>query len=119
MDILRFGFVLGRLRGYDVTMAAMEPRSTVGEVSLSGADHATSHRSITAVDSEPFDPDTESRRSQEPYTTDRGIAHTREGDQVSLAEYEPPCVVDIGHVRELTGGSSGSGRSDANSQYYW
>lgn len=34
-------------------------------------------------------------------------------------EYETPCVVDIGHVRELTGGSSGSGTADANSQYYW
>jgi len=41
-------------------------------------------------------------------------------DDVSLVEeYEPPCVVDVGHVRELTGGSSSSGKADANSQYYW
>jgi hypothetical protein len=57
--------------------------------------------------------------SQEVYAPDRDIAHIRGGDRVPMAEYEPPRVVDIGHVRELTGGSSGSGNSDANSQYYW
>jgi hypothetical protein len=34
-------------------------------------------------------------------------------------EYEAPRVLDLGHVRELTGGSSSSGTADANSQYYW
>jgi hypothetical protein len=57
--------------------------------------------------------------NREAYPPDRDIAHTQGGDQAPMAEYEPPRVVDIGHVRELTGGSSGSGRSDANSQYYW
>lgn len=37
----------------------------------------------------------------------------------SIGEYEPPRIVEIGHVRELTGGSSASGSADANSQYYW
>ena len=33
--------------------------------------------------------------------------------------YEPPAVVDLGAVRRVTLGSSSSGHSDANSQYYW
>ena len=33
--------------------------------------------------------------------------------------YEPPRVSDLGHVRELTLGSSSSGNADSNSQYYW
>lgn len=44
---------------------------------------------------------------------------TQPDDRSSAEDYEPPCVVDIGHVRELTGGSSASGNADANSQYYW
>ncbi|WP_143104784.1 lasso RiPP family leader peptide-containing protein [Amycolatopsis regifaucium] len=33
--------------------------------------------------------------------------------------YEPPLLFDLGHVRELTLGSSSSGSADSNSQYYW
>ncbi|SRR6266567_6880876 len=33
--------------------------------------------------------------------------------------YERPKVYEIGKVRETTGGSSSSGKRDANSQYYW
>ncbi|MGW7054215.1 lasso RiPP family leader peptide-containing protein [Streptomyces sp. NPDC054887] len=33
--------------------------------------------------------------------------------------YAPPAVVDLGHVREVTLGSSSSGTADANSHYYW
>ncbi|MFF0067050.1 lasso RiPP family leader peptide-containing protein [Streptomyces sp. NPDC005279] len=33
--------------------------------------------------------------------------------------YDPPAVVDLGHVREVTLGSSSSGNADANSHYYW
>ena len=33
--------------------------------------------------------------------------------------YEPPRIIVIGNVRDLTMGSASSGRSDANSQYYW
>lgn len=33
--------------------------------------------------------------------------------------YEPPQVLVIGDVRELTTGSASSGSADANSQYYW
>jgi hypothetical protein len=45
---------------------------------------------------------------------------SRQGDDTPLIEeYDPPCVVDVGDVRKFTGGSSGSGRADANSQYYW
>lgn len=35
------------------------------------------------------------------------------------ASYAPPVVVDLGHVREVTLGSSSSGTADANSHYYW
>ncbi|MEU6389249.1 lasso RiPP family leader peptide-containing protein [Streptomyces sp. NPDC046939] len=33
--------------------------------------------------------------------------------------YEPPMVIDLGHVREVTLGSSPSGSADANAQYYY
>ncbi|MFD0312896.1 lasso RiPP family leader peptide-containing protein [Streptomyces flavalbus] len=33
--------------------------------------------------------------------------------------YEAPSLVDLGHVREVTLGSSPSGSADANAQYYW
>jgi hypothetical protein len=33
--------------------------------------------------------------------------------------YEPPRIMVIGSVRDLTTGSSSSGNKDANSQYYW
>ncbi|MET9554473.1 lasso RiPP family leader peptide-containing protein [Streptomyces sp. NPDC006645] len=33
--------------------------------------------------------------------------------------YEPPVLVDLGSVRDVTLGSSTSGTADANSQYYW
>ncbi|MFG2635650.1 lasso RiPP family leader peptide-containing protein [Streptomyces sp. NPDC048362] len=33
--------------------------------------------------------------------------------------YVPPTVVDLGHVRDVTLGSSPSGNADANAQYYW
>lgn len=45
-------------------------------------------------------------------------ASSRGTDQTA-AEYETPCVVDIGPVRDVTAGSSSSGTADANSQYYW
>ncbi|MEU1037925.1 lasso RiPP family leader peptide-containing protein [Streptomyces sp. NPDC005551] len=35
------------------------------------------------------------------------------------AAYEPPMLVDLGHVREVTLGSSPSGAADANAQYYY
>ncbi|AZM57283.1 hypothetical protein DMA15_35910 [Streptomyces sp. WAC 01529] len=35
------------------------------------------------------------------------------------AAYEPPMVVDLGHVREVALGSSPSGSADANAQYYY
>ncbi|MBW5420079.1 lasso RiPP family leader peptide-containing protein [Streptomyces sp. BG9H] len=35
------------------------------------------------------------------------------------AAYEPPMLVDLGHVREVTLGSSPSGSADANAQYYY
>jgi hypothetical protein len=50
---------------------------------------------------------------------DRRVTGVHGDDPAPIVEYEPPLVVDIGHVRGLTGGSSGSGSADANSQYYW
>lgn len=40
-------------------------------------------------------------------------------DDVGEMLYEPPVVVDLGSVRDVTLGSSTSGTADANSQYYW
>ena len=36
-----------------------------------------------------------------------------------LHNYEPPQIMVIGGVRDLTTGSTSSGNKDANSQYYW
>lgn len=33
--------------------------------------------------------------------------------------YTAPAIIDLGNVRDVTKGSSGSGKADANSQYYW
>jgi hypothetical protein len=41
-----------------------------------------------------------------------------ESQHISHA-YEPPGISLVGHVRDLVKGSSSSGKSDANSQYYW
>lgn len=46
-------------------------------------------------------------------------ASARLFDQMEYGEYERPAIHVIGRVRDLTGGSSSSGRKDANSQYYW
>lgn len=40
-------------------------------------------------------------------------------DDVDDLLYEPPVVIDLGSVRDVTLGSSTSGTADANSQYYW
>ncbi|MFB8353273.1 lasso RiPP family leader peptide-containing protein [Streptomyces niveus] len=40
-------------------------------------------------------------------------------DDVGDLLYEPPVIVDLGSVRDVTLGSSTSGTADANSQYYW
>lgn len=37
----------------------------------------------------------------------------------SIGDYEPPALMVIGSVRDLTAGSAASGNKDANSQYYW
>lgn len=34
-------------------------------------------------------------------------------------EYESPQLIDLGHLREVTLGSSPNGNADANAQYYW
>ena len=36
-----------------------------------------------------------------------------------VQEYEPPAVMVLGSVLDLTAGSTASGHADANSQYYW
>jgi hypothetical protein len=41
------------------------------------------------------------------------------GEQDAAMPYEPPRVLVIGKVQDLTGGSASSGKKDANSQYYW
>ncbi|MFF9089929.1 lasso RiPP family leader peptide-containing protein [Streptomyces sp. NPDC014991] len=33
--------------------------------------------------------------------------------------YVSPVLIDLGHVRDVTLGSSPNGNADANSQYYW
>ncbi|HEX6355434.1 lasso RiPP family leader peptide-containing protein [Actinophytocola sp.] len=55
-------------------------------------------------------------------TVPAGASDSRAADLPVLGtepSYEPPRVSDLGHVRELTLGSSSSGNADSNSQYYW
>ncbi|MFC8828207.1 lasso RiPP family leader peptide-containing protein [Streptomyces sp. NPDC057137] len=60
-------------------------------------------------------------------TSQRGHEYPADGstepvvrlDDVEDMFYEPPVVVDLGSVRDVTLGSSTSGTADANSQYYW
>lgn len=40
-------------------------------------------------------------------------------DDYSTYGYESPRLLVIGRVRKFSTGSSSSGKSDANSQYYW
>ncbi|MER7099925.1 lasso RiPP family leader peptide-containing protein [Streptomyces humidus] len=37
----------------------------------------------------------------------------------STTAYVSPVLVDLGHLREVTLGSSPNGSADANAQYYW
>jgi hypothetical protein len=50
-----------------------------------------------------------------------GRAAVRELDRQCEGQggYEPPRLMIIGNVRDLTTGNSSSGNRDANSQYYW
>ncbi|MFC5030922.1 lasso RiPP family leader peptide-containing protein [Streptomyces sp. SID13666] len=48
-----------------------------------------------------------------------GPGSPRSAEDSGPAVYEAPLLADLGHVRELTLGSSSSGNADANSQYYW
>jgi hypothetical protein len=51
---------------------------------------------------------------------DHGVVARDLGRQCEGAvRYEPPRIMVIGNVRDLTTGSSSSGNKDANSQYYW
>lgn len=53
-------------------------------------------------------------------TRDReAVVHGVDDPRRSAGGYEPPRITVIGSVHALTGGSASSGRSDANSQYYW
>lgn len=47
-----------------------------------------------------------------------------DGPQASRAvgpdfSYVPPRIMVVGRIRNLSNGSSSSGKSDANSQFYW
>jgi hypothetical protein len=42
-----------------------------------------------------------------------------DSDESQEKSYSSPVIVKLGHVREVTLGSSSSGNADANSQYYW
>lgn len=54
-----------------------------------------------------------------PSTHGGGIARKDVEAFERASGYDPPRVTVIGYVRDLTGGSASSGKSDANSQYYW
>ncbi|TYB44223.1 lasso RiPP family leader peptide-containing protein [Actinomadura chibensis] len=52
--------------------------------------------------------------------TDQGADHPAGPlPKITESRYEPPAVLDVGTIRDLVKGSSASGASDANSQYYW
>ncbi|TYC14579.1 lasso RiPP family leader peptide-containing protein [Actinomadura syzygii] len=55
-----------------------------------------------------------------PGRTDQGADHLAGPlSKITESNYEAPAVLDVGTVRDLVKGSSASGSSDANSQYYW
>jgi hypothetical protein len=58
-----------------------------------------------------------STRPPDPVST----AECSGGEQNSAAEdgYQPPALLDLGPVWQVTLGSSSSGNADANSHYYW
>jgi hypothetical protein len=60
-----------------------------------------------------------SRSFEPPSPAEGAAAPVTAGAVPPEAEYEPPALLDLGHVREVTLGSSSSGTADANSQYYW
>jgi hypothetical protein len=55
----------------------------------------------------------------------RGVAADARGDLQAVREdspdfsYVPPRIMVVGRIRNLSTGSSSSGKSDANSQFYW
>ena len=49
----------------------------------------------------------------------RSAASSADAAPESADAYEPPQIIVIGNVRDITAGSASSGRRDANSQYYW
>jgi hypothetical protein len=57
--------------------------------------------------------------SSEPAKPHREQAADDDVVAAPFGRYEPPAVHDVGQVRDLVKGSSASGNSDANSQYYW
>ncbi|MGX1885695.1 lasso RiPP family leader peptide-containing protein [Streptomyces sp. NPDC055287] len=60
------------------------------------------------------------RSAARPSVSDTGTQeHSGTADLDRDDTYAPPVVVDLGHVREVTLGSSSSGTADANSHYYW
>lgn len=64
---------------------------------------------------------TNSTRSEdiESVRPERSVDGSRAPGEPGERDYEPPAVLDVGGIRDLVKGSSASGRSDANSQYYW
>ncbi|GGX19115.1 lasso RiPP family leader peptide-containing protein [Streptomyces chryseus] len=60
------------------------------------------------------------RSAVRPSVSDTGAQeHGAAADPDRDDSYSPPVLVDLGHVREVTLGSSSSGTADANSHYYW
>ncbi|MFE9396261.1 lasso RiPP family leader peptide-containing protein [Streptomyces flavidovirens] len=60
------------------------------------------------------------RSAARPSVSETGAQqHLAAADPDRDDSYAPPVVVDLGHVREVTLGSSSSGTADANSHYYW
>lgn len=72
------------------------------------------------IDARPWRP-----RRQGPPGRLRDVAAGARGDLPPVRadgpdfSYVPPRIVVVGHIRNLSTGSSSSGKSDANSQFYW
>lgn len=54
------------------------------------------------------------------HAADEGEGSLLDGTPLSEdIPYASPVLTDLGHVRDVTLGSSPNGNADANSQYYW
>lgn len=60
-----------------------------------------------------------SRRSRDNDSAPEHPAQSQDGSATEGDGYQPPALISLGPVWQVTLGSSSSGTADANSHYYW